>query len=129
MPQPQYFQGLWHSFFFLTVKDGIILHLSAYIYMEIAILQVKLYFSISCYIGQTPITFYILPTFCRTFVVFKIYFTLKTACFQDFFKERREFDSCIIKKVLAGLIKPVLFLSNFSFYYLVIFSDIWYNYE
>ncbi len=41
----------------------------------------------------------------------------------------REFDSCIIKKVLAGLIKPVLFLSNFSFYYLVIFSDIWYNYE
>ena len=24
MPQPQYFQGLWHSFFFSTVKDGII---------------------------------------------------------------------------------------------------------
>ena len=22
MPQPQYFQGLWHSFFFSTVKDG-----------------------------------------------------------------------------------------------------------
>lgn len=25
----------------------------------------------------------------------------------------REFDSCIIKTVLAGRIKPVLFLSNF----------------
>ena len=24
VPQPQYFQGLWHSFFFSTVKDGII---------------------------------------------------------------------------------------------------------
>ena len=35
----------------------------------------------------------------------------------------REFDSCIIKIVRAGRIKPVLFLSSFSFYYLVIFSD------
>ena len=26
---------------------------------------------------------------------------------------KREFDSCIIKTVLAGRIKPVLFLSNF----------------
>ena len=26
---------------------------------------------------------------------------------------QREFDSCIIKTVLAGRIKPVLFLSNF----------------
>ena len=40
----------------------------------------------------------------------------------------REFDSCTIKKLLAGRIKPALFLSNFSFYYLVIFGDIWYNY-
>ena len=36
----------------------------------------------------------------------------------------REFDSSIIKKVLTGRIKPVLFLSSFSFCYLVIFSDI-----
>lgn len=35
----------------------------------------------------------------------------------------REFDSCIIKIVRAGRIKPVLFLSSFSIYYLVIFSD------
>lgn len=35
----------------------------------------------------------------------------------------REFDSCIIKIVRAGRIKPVLFLSSFSLYYLVIFSD------
>ena len=42
--------------------------------------------------------------------------------------DAREFDSCIIRKVLAGRIKPVLFLSSFSFYYLVIFSDVWYNY-
>ena len=42
-------------------------------------------------------------------------------------KERnitREFDSCIIKIVRAGRIKPVLFLSSFLLYYLVIFSDI-----
>ena len=37
--------------------------------------------------------------------------------------EAREFDSCIIKIVRAGRIKPVLFLSSFSLYYLVIFSD------
>ena len=36
----------------------------------------------------------------------------------------REFDSSIIKKTFAGRINPVFFLSNFSFYYLVIFSDI-----
>lgn len=36
---------------------------------------------------------------------------------------QREFDSCIIKIVRAGRIKPVLFLSSFSLYYLVIFSD------
>ena len=35
----------------------------------------------------------------------------------------REFDSCIIKIVRAGRIKPVLFLSSFLLYYLVIFSD------
>ena len=35
----------------------------------------------------------------------------------------REFDSCIIKIVRAGRIKPVLFLSSFSLYYRVIFSD------
>ena len=35
----------------------------------------------------------------------------------------REFDSCIIKIVRAGRIKSVLFLSSFSLYYLVIFSD------
>lgn len=40
----------------------------------------------------------------------------------------REFDSCIIEKILAGLIKPALFLSSFLFYQLVIFSDVWYNY-
>ena len=40
----------------------------------------------------------------------------------------REFDSCIIKKLLTGRIKPVFFLSSFLFYYLVIFSDVWYNY-
>ena len=40
----------------------------------------------------------------------------------------REFDSCIIRKSLTGRIKPVLFLSNFWFYYLVIFGDIWYAY-
>lgn len=38
-------------------------------------------------------------------------------------KKTREFDSCIIKIVRAGRIKPVLFLSSFSLYYLVIFSD------
>ena len=38
-------------------------------------------------------------------------------------KAAREFDSCIIKIVRAGRIKPVLFLSSFSLYYLVIFSD------
>ena len=37
--------------------------------------------------------------------------------------QTREFDSCIIKIVRAGRIKPVLFLSSFSLYYLVIFSD------
>ncbi|WP_205151764.1 hypothetical protein, partial [Mediterraneibacter glycyrrhizinilyticus] len=26
VPQSQYFHGLWHSFFFSTVKDGIILN-------------------------------------------------------------------------------------------------------
>ena len=36
----------------------------------------------------------------------------------------REFDSCIIKKVLTGRIKPVFFCQVFSFYYLVIFGDI-----
>ena len=30
-----------------------------------------------------------------------------------FYRFSREFDSCIIKTVLAGRIKPVLFLSNF----------------
>lgn len=39
------------------------------------------------------------------------------------FTDIREFDSCIIKIVRAGRIKPVLFLSSFSLYYLVIFSD------
>ena len=37
MPQPQYFQGLWHSFFFSTVKDGIILYLLSiiqYLYQQ-----------------------------------------------------------------------------------------------
>ena len=38
-------------------------------------------------------------------------------------KKARKFDSCIIKIVRAGRIKPVLFLSSFSLYYLVIFSD------
>ena len=42
--------------------------------------------------------------------------------------DTREFDSCIIKKLLTGRIKPVFFLSSFSLYCLVIFSDIWYNY-
>ena len=36
----------------------------------------------------------------------------------------REFDSSIIKETFAGHITPVFFLSNFSCYYLVIFSDI-----
>lgn len=40
----------------------------------------------------------------------------------------REFDSCIIKKLLTGRIKPVFFCQVFLFYYLVIFSDVWYNY-
>ena len=50
----------------------------------------------------------------------------KTSLFDK--KRTREFDSCIIRKVLAGRVKPVFFLSSFSFYYLVIFSDVWYNY-
>lgn len=41
----------------------------------------------------------------------------------DVVLQTREFDSCIIKIVRAGRIKPVLFLSSFSLYYLVIFSD------
>ena len=40
-----------------------------------------------------------------------------------FIRSGREFDSCIIKIVRAGRIKPVLFLSSFLLYYLVIFSD------
>lgn len=42
---------------------------------------------------------------------------------QEWMQKTREFDSCIIKIVRAGRIKPVLFLSSFSLYYLVIFSD------
>lgn len=45
------------------------------------------------------------------------------AFWKSLFVGIREFDSCIIKIVRAGRIKPVLFLSSFSIYYLVIFSD------
>lgn len=43
-------------------------------------------------------------------------------------KAAREFDSCIIKKVLVGRINPVLFLSNLLFYCMVIFGDMCYTY-
>ena len=35
--------------------------------------------------------------------------------------ETREFDSSIIKKTFAGRINPVLFLSNFSFLYMLFY--------
>ena len=34
---------------------------------------------------------------------------------------KREFDSSIIKKTFAGRINPVLFLSNFSFLYMLFY--------
>ena len=36
----------------------------------------------------------------------------------------REFDSCIIKKYLAGLINPAFFMSNILFYFIVLYSII-----
>ena len=38
--------------------------------------------------------------------------------------EAREFDSCIIKKYLAGLINPAFFMSNILFYFIVLYSII-----
>lgn len=36
------------------------------------------------------------------------------------YRERREFDSCILEKVVAGIDLPAFFVSNFMFYLVVI---------
>ena len=38
----------------------------------------------------------------------------------------REFDSCIIKNYLAGLIKPAFFMSNFMFLYVLVYNSVVY---
>lgn len=38
----------------------------------------------------------------------------------------REFDSCIIKNYLAGLIKPAFFMSNFMFLYVLVCNSVVY---
>ena len=78
MPQPQYFQGLWHSFFFSTVKDGILTTLNIFVNVSVKALKAGL----------------LKP--------------LKP-------ESDREFDSCIIKKLLTGRIKPVFFCQVFCF--------------
>ena len=39
----------------------------------------------------------------------------------------REFDSCIIQKVLAGRIKPAFFVSNILFLCMLFYGIMWYN--
>ena len=36
----------------------------------------------------------------------------------------REFDSCILEKVLAGRIKPAFFVSNILFYCIVFYCNV-----
>ena len=38
----------------------------------------------------------------------------------------REFDSCVIQKVLAGRIKPAFFMSNFPFFYVLVCNSVVY---
>ena len=140
VPQSQYFHGLWHSFFFSTVKDGIISLQHYKINLQ--------YFSPLCKFSRRLLYFFsssslvpcggllsIAPTIlCGTYgssrnaMSSAVNFT-ENAPASDFPVNRfgressREFDSCIIKIVRAGRIKPVLFLSSFLLYYLVIFSD------
>ena len=72
MPQSQYFQGLWHSFFFLTVKDGIIPYLSSDIFIILKIFLQSL--NRFCLIPQInnlllSLTIYCLPEFCFNFII------------------------------------------------------------
>ena len=42
----------------------------------------------------------------------------------EYFFVIREFDSWILKKVIAGRIKPAFFMSNFSFYYVLVCNSV-----
>ena len=46
-------------------------------------------------------------------ILYELYMTPNITKVAEKLFMAREFDSCIIKTVLAGRIKPVLFLSNF----------------
>ena len=82
----------------------------------------------------TPVYFYGISAQMKTFIdrtypiwqhlgKKEVYYIISAGLGEDIIERSREFDSCIIKIVRAGRIKPVLFLSSFSLYYLVIFSD------
>ena len=45
-------------------------------------------------------------------------------CIPKFFQSNREFDSWILKKVIAGRIKPAFFMSNFLFYYVLVCDSV-----
>lgn len=47
VPQSQYFHGLWHSFFFSTVKDGIIVNQQPFVKIYFPAWAVRFYCSFS----------------------------------------------------------------------------------
>ena len=187
VPQSQYFHGLWHSFFFSTVKDGILQWMHAnvntsrefYPYllmMAVPSALLEPHFCKYCIKGGSlrtarihadadpsrPLIQVRDPHLFKVHAVIGVLHTVVALppaqpVIHVFLLRRdircrpvgvtavrhhapqplvlfifilngrlqpvREFDSCIIKIVRAGRIKPVLFLSSFSIYYLVIFSD------